>query len=140
MVVLSEDAFFGFVDAQPWFACICHHGPAVKCARAFVAVQDVGANQDSWAWATIDLAQAPKIATMFGLSGTEPHLLIMRDRIVLFCALLPATLEATRAAVDGAAQLDMQQVRSEIAQEQASRKWLFARRVCPTAWRTRSPD
>jgi hypothetical protein len=139
VIALNANTFHEVMAAQVMAACILHRGPFAACAQAVQAL--TGATGGSWAWARIDLDQAPAIAEMFGIGGSEPHLLIMRDAVVLYCAPLTATGMGTpRTVLDRAAALDMLKIRAEIEQERAGRASLFARRVCPTALRTREDD
>ncbi len=139
IVGLTPASFHALVADQARVACILHHGPFVAFEGAVQFVR--GASDESWTWARIDLSEAPEIARMFGVSDNEPHLLLMRERIVLYCApLSAATPEATHGFIEGAAQLDMEQVRTEVEKERAGRESLMARRVCPTVWRTNESD
>ena len=89
-----------------------------------------------WFWTRVDVAASPEIAGMFGIADDLPAVLVMREKVVLYCAPFdPANAGPTRAIIDRAAMLDMAQVHRDIAQERESMASLFARRVCPTAWR-----
>jgi hypothetical protein len=134
VIALDSHTFHDVMAAQPMAACVMHRGPFAACAEAVEAVR--GAGDGPWAWARVDLTEAPAIAGMFPIAGDTPHLLLMRDAVVLYCAPLPGP-EAARTILDRAAALDMAKVKAEVAQERASRASLHARRACPTTWRTR---
>jgi hypothetical protein len=74
---------------------------------------------------------------MFGITADLPASLIMREQIVLYCAPYdPVDGERTKAIIEPAATLDMARARRDIAQQREGRASLFARRLCPTAWRS----
>lgn len=135
--LLSLDAagFHATVATAPLLACLLHSG-LTDADLALVARlrEDAGA---AWLWAELDLRPEPEIGRMFGLAGPDPWLLLMRERVGLYRDLLSARPPAAmRALLDRAAGLDMAAVQAEIAQERQLRSTLFARRVCPTVWRS----
>ncbi len=133
---LSSETFQPAMADNPFVACILRRGPFAACAPDALAV--IGESDGPWIWATIDLTEATDVAAMFGLDANEPHLLLMREQVVLYCEpLAAASPEATRAYLKRAAQLDMVQVRAALEAERAGRQSLLARRVCPTALRSR---
>ncbi len=134
MIELNAGTFHDAMATWASVACVLHCGAFAPCAPAVQALR--GAEDGLWTWARIDLAEAPGVADVFAIAGGEPHLLLMREAVVLYCAPVPAA-EAGRRILERAGALDMTAVMAEIAQERAGRASLFARRVCPTAWRTR---
>jgi hypothetical protein len=134
VIALDSSTFHHVMAAQPMAACVMHRGPFAACADQVRALRGTG--DGPWAWTRIDLAEAPAIAGMFPIAGDMPHLLLMRDAVVLYCAPLPGP-EAGRTILDRASALDMAKVKAEVEQERAGRASLHARRACPTTWRTR---
>ncbi len=129
---LSSETFHKAMAENALVACVLHRGPFADCAAEVSALSVEG--ESPWTWAAIDLSAAPDIARMFGLTSTEPHLLLMREQVVLYCEALS---EATPDYLARAARLDMPQIRAALEAERTSQQSLFARRVCPTALRSR---
>ncbi|MCB1486595.1 MAG: hypothetical protein KDJ88_03940 [Bauldia sp.] len=135
MIELTADTFHKAMADNPAIACILHHG-AVDAAMEKAAGADAGSLP--YAWVHIDVDAAPGIGAMFGVAEDEPHLLVMREGVVLYCrAVYSASPEATRAMLEKAAQLDMSNIRREVDQGRLGRDALAHRRACPTTWRTR---
>lgn len=116
-------------------ACILHRGPFAECTAAVRALP--AAVEGAWTWAAVDVGRAPEIAGMFGAAGAGPHLLVMREKVVLYSAPLPDTADAVRSLLARAAALEMPRVRAELEQQRLGKAMLDVRRACPTTWRTR---
>lgn len=84
----------------------------------------------------LSVKDEPALAEMFDLSAT-PTLMIMRERIVLYCE--PGLPDATqfRILLGRIAELDMRQIHAEIAKAREAEISLHRRRVCPTVLRAR---
>lgn len=135
--LLSLDAagFHAAVESHPHFACILHSGLTDADTLLLGRLRAMG--EDAWTWAELDLRQAAEIGTMLGLAGSDPWLLLMRERVGLYRDLLSARPpEDMRPLLDRAARLDMDAVQAEIAQRRQARDTVFARRACPTVWRS----
>ncbi|MEQ8346335.1 MAG: hypothetical protein RIB84_10600 [Sneathiellaceae bacterium] len=134
-VPLSAGDFQDSAKAHPQFACVMHQGPYAACAAQVEALRD--GDDGPWHWASIDLGEAPDVATMFGIAGEEPWLLVMREEVVLYREPLSARPVAeTRRLLARAAALDMQAVHQDVAQQRMARDSLHSRRVCPTVMRS----
>ncbi len=133
---LSTDSFHQFMAEHRLVACLLHHSDVAADAQ----LRQLGSHDDESAltWARIDVDEAPDIGKMFGVASEQSCLLVMRERVVLYLGPLSADApDKTRAILDGAAQLDMAEVRKQIAEDRQGRDALFNRRACPTTWRTR---
>lgn len=131
---LDAAGFHLAAATAPFLACLLHSGLS-DAERALAA--RLQAAVPAWSWSGLDLRQAPEIGRMFGLAGEAPWLLLMREGIGLYRDLLsarpPAAMEGLLAR---AAALDMAGVQAEVARERQARDTLFARRACPTVWRS----
>lgn len=132
---LSATDFQDTAMANPQLACVMHRGGYAACAAQVAALRD--GDDGAWLWSSIDLDAAPEVATMFGIAGEAPWLLVMRDQVVLYREPLSAAApEAMRRLLVRAAALDMQAVRQELEQQRLARDSLHTRRVCPTVLRS----
>ena len=84
--------------------------------------------------AQINLDEAMDLGAMFVISEA-PALLIMRERVVLYCEPGLPEPEVFQRLIERAAQLDMSAIKEEIEQEKQAEISLRMRRVCPTARR-----
>ncbi len=85
------------------------------------------------------LDAAPEVAASFGIADPAPRLLVMKERVVLHLAPLDQQDAAeTAALITKAMTVDMEAARRTIAEARGAQSHLFARRVCPTAHRTKS--
>ena len=111
-------------------------GVAAEGEAALTALRGLVIGSGPWYWAWVDVAASSEVAAMFGIVGDRPTVLVMREKVVLYCAPFdPAEAGPTRAIIDRAVMLDMAQVHRDITQERENQAALFARRVCPTFWR-----
>lgn len=85
----------------------------------------------TFAW--VDASAEPALAAMFGLPGTDA-LVMLRERVVLYCEPGPHPASRIEALVAQVRALDMDAVRAAIEAEKAELA-LRMRRVCPTARR-----
>ncbi|MEO1191538.1 MAG: hypothetical protein AAFY02_07265 [Pseudomonadota bacterium] len=136
VIALSAETFHETMATTEFVACILHQGPFAACADDVLAVMD--GSDGHWTWTRLDLRDAAEIGAMFGLADGKTSLLLMRDAVVVYCDGLTAVSPATtQTYLRRAATLDMSRVRAELETKRQSRQSLFARRVCPTALRTR---
>ena len=84
----------------------------------------------------LKVSEHTELAGMFDV-GAGPTLMIMRDRIVLYCE--PGFPETSlfRTLLGRVARLDMSAVRADIQAERDAELALHVRRVCPTVRRSR---
>jgi hypothetical protein len=133
--LMSKD-FHRTVEATPAIAVVFTNDPEAEADQLLDPT--VVASADDWRWFRVDTAEAPDLASMFGLGADLPALLLMRERVVLFAgglAGLPA--ERLQALLSGAGRLDMGLVHAQIARQREGEAVIAARRVCPTAFRAR---
>ena len=84
--------------------------------------------------AQINIDEAMEQAAMFAISEA-PALLIMRERVVLYCEPGLPEPEVFQRLIERTARLNMTAIREEIEQEKQAEISLRMRRVCPTARR-----
>jgi hypothetical protein len=136
MTALTTNAFRQTMADHAAAVVVFSAGAAVDGETAVTALRGLADPSGPWFWTRVDVAASPEIAGMFGIADDLPAVLVMREEVVLYCAPFdPANAGPTRTIIDRAAMLDMAQVHRDIAQERESMASLFARRVCPTAWR-----
>jgi hypothetical protein len=87
-------------------------------------------------FAQVDLEGAVDLAAMFAINAA-PALLMMREKIGLYCAPGLPEPDVFQRLVERAAALDMAAVHEEIQREREAEVSVGMRRVCPTARRTR---
>jgi hypothetical protein len=85
-------------------------------------------------FARIDLESAIDLGAMFAI-GAAPALLMMREKIALYCAPGLPEPDVFRRLVERAAALDMAAIHEEIQREREAEVSVGMRRVCPTARR-----
>lgn len=85
------------------------------------------------AFARVDAHAEPALREMFGVAGTDA-LVILRERIVLYCEAGAHPAERVAGLLERVQNLDMAAVRAAIDSEKAELA-LRMRRVCPTAQR-----
>ncbi len=79
----------------------------------------------------------PQVADLAAALGIEtlPSLLIMRERVVLYCETGVPEVSTVTAPAGRAARMDMPSVHAELQCEQEAEFALHSRRACPTTWR-----
>ncbi len=113
--ILTAEGFHTATADHSHLVCLFHRGAAAEAGAALQAI--AGDAPAPWTWSRVDLDAAPDLGSLFGLEGAGPFLLVMRERVVLYCDPLgtrPAPL--TRALIDRAAELSMPQVQEELEQ------------------------
>jgi hypothetical protein len=85
-------------------------------------------------FAQIDLDGAMELGAMFAISAA-PALLMMREKIALYCAPGLPEADVFRRLIERAAALNMAAVHEEIQREREAEISVGMRRVCPTARR-----
>ncbi len=138
MEQISAEDFHAVVADRPRVAAVLHAGPLADHEDVARLVEEVEPGAGDWAWLGVDTDDASDLAAMFGVEAADPNLLVMRDRVVLYCAPVvarsaPETLEL----LQRAGTLDMQRVQGEIQAKRDNEQALAGRRVCPMAWRSR---
>ena len=133
MIELTADTFHDAMRESVNIACVFHHGTIEPELASDLAGDDGG----PFTWSHIDVAAAPGIGAMFGVTDRST-LMVMREGVVLHCGPLSASSRGeTKAMLDRAAQVDMGEVHRRVAEARLGEDALFNRRACPTTWRTR---
>jgi hypothetical protein len=141
MIDLSAESFHPVAQKVQRLACVLYRG---RWGAAEEAVSGLEESLEGPApvLTRLDLDAAPEIARSFGLTeATESHLLLMKERVVLY--LEPLTKhepQETAALLKRAMTVDMDAVRRTLAETRSAQSHLFARRVCPTAHRGNNRD
>jgi len=84
----------------------------------------------------LKISEHPELAGMFDI-GVGPTLMIMRDRIVLYCEPGFPDISHFGTLLGRAARLDMSAVRADIQAARDAEIALHVRRVCPTVRRSK---
>ena len=136
MIDLTAESFHPVAQKVRCFVCILYRGAWGDAEQAIAALEERQAGPEP-VWTRLDLDAAPEVAASFGLAdAAEPHLLLMKERVVLYREpLARQDPEVTAALLARAAAVDMEAARRSIAQTRSAQSHLFARRVCPTAHR-----
>lgn len=139
MIDLTAEAFHPVAQKVQHLACVLYREPWGTAEDA-VAALDGQLGEPAPVWTRLDLEAAPEVARSFGLGeDSGSNLLLMKERVVLYLEPLdkhpPAeTAELLRRALA----VDMAAVRRTLADARSAQSHLFARRVCPTAHRSKS--
>lgn len=120
-IEITSENFESIIDNNPivfldFWATWC--GPCKSFGPVFEAAAE--AHPDI-VFGKIDTDAQQELASVFGIRSV-PTLAVIRERIMVFCesGALPAS--ALEQIVDGARKLDMEQVRAEIAAQQAGKQ------------------
>lgn len=137
MQELKSDDFHQTVEAEPAIAVVFLDGAPSKDAGEPVGSEVIGSS-DQWRWFFVNAVEAPQLASMFGLADKLPALLLMREQVVLFAGNLAKLSDGRlQDLLAGAGRLAMSDVHAQLAQQREGAAVIAARRICPTALRTR---
>lgn len=137
MQELTSSDFHQTVEAEPAIAVVFLDGAPAGDASAPLAPEVIG-SAGQWRWCWVNAAEAPELATMFGLAEKLPALLLMREQVVLFAGALAKLSDGRlQALLADAGRLAMSEVHAQLAQQREGAAVIAARRICPTALRTR---
>jgi len=131
---LTTDNFHRLMADNPMVLVVFTGDPHADGEAAVTALRESVTDPARWYWGRVNVRSSPEIAAMCGVADRLPALLIMRERVGLYCGPIDDRIGTI---IDRAAALDMAAVRRDIGQEQSSQAWLFERRVCPAARRLR---
>ena len=134
MQELTSEDFHQTVEAEPAVAVVFLNGAPTSEP---VAPEVIG-SADQLRWFRVNATEAPQLASMFGLADKLPALLLMREQVVLFAGNLARLSDGRlQALLADAGRLAMSDVHAQLAQQREGAAVIAARRICPTALRTR---
>lgn len=137
MQELTPGDFHQTVEAEPAVAVVFLNGAHAGDGSEPLASEAIG-SEGQWRWFFVNAAEAPQLASMFGLADKLPSLLLMREQVVLFAGPLAKLSDGRlQALLADAGRLAMSDVHAQIAQQREGELVIAARRICPTALRTR---
>ena len=141
MLELNSENFYAEANNKDTFLCIFYN-KSVDNIRQIVSRLFADSRQPKGLKIfCLNRESAPDIAQMIGMDTEVPGILIMREKIVLFCEPV-LSLENTDiySLIERISKMDMYKIKNELQIEKESKMHLFGRGVCPTAKRSRGSE
>lgn len=137
MQELTSRDFHHAVETGPAVAVVFLNGAPGRNASEPLSPEVIG-SADQWRWFWVNAVEAPELASMFGLADKLPALLLMREQVVLFAGHVAKLSDGRlQALLADAGRLAMSDVHAILAQQREGAAAIAARRICPTALRSR---
>jgi hypothetical protein len=141
MLELNSENFYAEANSKNTFLCLFYNKSVANIQQIIPSLFVADYEPNELKIGCLNLENARDIAHMFGVDSLDPTILIMREKIVLFCEPV-LSLENTDiyAVAKRISRLDIDKIKTEIRVEKESMMHLFGRGVCPTAKRSREND